>query len=60
MVGVDPGAGKIALVNPAGGAVRPYSVTTPEGREQLSRVKTGDYVTAVDTDVLIVSITPKN
>ncbi len=59
VVGVDPAAGKISVVNPAGGPVRTYSVTTPAGREQLSRVKTGDYLTAVDTDVLVVSIAPK-
>jgi len=56
---VDPAAGKISLVNPAGGPVRTYTVTTPEGREQLPRVKAGDYVTAIDTQVLVVSITPK-
>jgi hypothetical protein len=59
VTGVDPAAGTISLVNPAGGAVRTYSVTTPEGRGQLPRVKTGDSVTAIDTSVLVVSITPK-
>jgi len=56
---VDPAAGKVSLVNPAGGAVRTYTVSTPEGREQLPRVKPGDYLTAIDKEVLVVSITPK-
>jgi hypothetical protein len=55
----DPAAGKVSPVNPAGGAVRTYTVSTPEGREQLPRVKPGDYLTAIDKQVLIVSITPK-
>ena len=59
VTGVDTAAGKISVVNPAGGEVRTYSVATPEGREQLSRVKTGDYLTAIDTQVAVVSITPK-
>ena len=59
VVGVNPAAGTISLVNPAGGAVRTYNVTTPAGREQLPRVKAGDSLTAINTQVLVVSITPK-
>ena len=59
VVGVDAGAGTLSLVNPAGGQVRTYNVVTPEGRAQLPRVKTGDYLTAVDSLILVVSITPK-
>ena len=39
---VNPAASTISLVNPAGGEVRTFNVTTPEGRAQLPRVKTGD------------------
>lgn len=59
VVGVDAGAGTLSLVNPAGGQVRTYNVVTPEGRAQLPRVKTGDYLTAIDSLILVVSITPK-
>jgi hypothetical protein len=59
VVGVNPAAGTISLVNPAGGAVRTYNVTTPAGREQLPRVKAGDSLTAINTQVLVVAITPK-
>lgn len=56
---VDPAANTIALVNPASGPVRTYNVTTPAGREQLPRVKVGDNVTAINEQILVVSITPK-
>ncbi|MDI1286435.1 MAG: hypothetical protein PSV46_18765 [Reyranella sp.] len=59
VVGVDTAAGTLSLVNPGGGEVRTYSVTTPEGRAGLPRVKTGDYLTAIDSLILVVSIVPK-
>jgi hypothetical protein len=59
VVGVDVAGAKLSLVNPAGGEVRTFSVVTPEGRAELPRVKTGDYLTAIDSLVLVVSITPK-
>ena len=59
VTGVDPAAGKISVVNPAGGQVQTYSVTTQAGREQLPRVKPGDNLTAIDRDVLVMAITPK-
>lgn len=60
VTGVDVAGGKISVVNPAGGQIRTYSVPTPEGREQLPRIKTGDYLTAIDSQVAVVSITPKS
>lgn len=59
VTGVNASAGTISVVNPAGGEVRTYPVTTAEGRAQLSRVKTGDKLTAIDTQVLVVAVTPK-
>jgi hypothetical protein len=59
VVGVNPAGGTISLVNPSGGEVRTYNVTTPAGREQLPRVKIGDSLTAINTQVLVASITPK-
>ena len=56
---VDPNAGKISVVNPGGGEVRTYNVMTGEGRAQLPRVKPGDNLTAIDTQVLIMAVTPK-
>jgi hypothetical protein len=59
VTGVNAPAGTISIVNPTGGEVRTYNVTTPEGRAQLPRVKTGDKLTAINTQVLVVAITPK-
>lgn len=56
---VDPAAGTISLVNPAGGEIRTFSVATPEGRAQLPRVKPGDSLTAIDSQVAVIAITPK-
>ncbi|MFO1085545.1 MAG: hypothetical protein U1E21_13340 [Reyranellaceae bacterium] len=57
---VDVAAGTISVVNPAGGEVRTYNVTTQAARDQLPRVKPGDNLTAIDSQVLVVSITPKS
>jgi hypothetical protein len=59
VVGVNPAANTISLVNPAGGEVRTYNVTTQAGQQQLPRVKVGDSLTAINRQVLIISITPK-
>ncbi|MBX9946608.1 MAG: hypothetical protein K2Y40_21215 [Reyranella sp.] len=59
VVGVDPAAGRISLVNPAGGEVRTFGVSAAEARAQLPRIKNGDYLTAIDSTILVVSILPK-
>ena len=56
---VNPTAGTISLVNPAGGEIRTYNVSTPEGRAQLPRVKPGDSLTAINSSVAVIAITPK-
>jgi hypothetical protein len=59
VVAVNPTANTITLVNPNSGPVRTSDVTTPAGREQLPRVKPGDSLTAINSQVLVLSITPK-
>jgi hypothetical protein len=59
VVGVDPAANTITLVNPGGGAVRTHDVTTAAGRQQLSRVKRGDSLTEINSRLVVASITPK-
>jgi hypothetical protein len=59
VVSVDPTANTITLVNPGGGEVRTYDVTSEKGRQQLPRVKAGDSLTLIDTRLLVASITPK-
>jgi hypothetical protein len=58
-VAVDPAANTITLVNPNSGPVRTYNVTTQAGRDQLPRVKVGDSLTAINDQILVVSITSK-
>ncbi|MFN4017064.1 MAG: hypothetical protein ACK4JB_17130 [Reyranella sp.] len=59
VTGVNTSANTISLVNPNGGEVRTYNVVAAEGRAQLPRVKPGDRLTAIDTSVLVVAISPK-
>ena len=59
VVRVDPAANTITLVNPGGGEVRTYDVTTDAGRQQLPRVKQGDSLTELNSRVVVASITPK-
>jgi len=59
VVGVNPSAATLTLVDPNSGPVRTYNVVTQAGREQLSRVKVGDSLTAINSQVLVISIAPK-
>lgn len=59
VVRVDPAANTITLVNPGGGEVRTYDVTSEAGRQQLSRVKPGDSLTEINSRVMVASITPR-
>jgi hypothetical protein len=58
VVGVDPAAHRIELVNPSGGAVRSIAVVTPEGQQNLKLVKVGDTITAVISEALAVALDP--
>ena len=59
VVAVDPSANTMTLVNPGSGPVRTFNVTTQAGRDQLPRVKVGDRLTAINSQLLVLSITPK-
>ena len=59
VVRVDPAANTITLVNPGGGEVRTYDVTTDAGRQQLPRVKQGDSLTEINSQLVVAAITPK-
>lgn len=56
---VDAAGNRISLVDPAGGQVRTFPVDTAAGRENLSRVKPGDTLTAISSTIVAVSLTPK-
>ena len=59
VVGVDPNAGTLTLVDPDSGPLRTFKVTTQAGSEQLPRVKVGDGLTAINNQVLVISIGPR-
>jgi hypothetical protein len=59
VVGVDPAKNTITLVNPSGGEVRTYDITSDAGRQQLPRVKRGDSLTEINHRIGVVSIKPK-
>ena len=60
VVRVDPAANTITLVNPGGGEVRTYDVTTDAGRQQLPRVKQGDSLTELNSQLVVAAITPRS
>jgi hypothetical protein len=60
VVSADPAANTITLVNPGGGEVRTYNVTTEIGRQQLPRVKRGDSLTEINGQLVVASITPRS
>jgi hypothetical protein len=59
VVRTDVAGNTISLVDPAGGQIRTFDVRTPEGRSQLPRVKPGDKLTAVSTELLLIAVAPK-
>jgi hypothetical protein len=56
---VDAAAGKLSLVDPRGGQIHTFSVTNPDARADLSRVKPGDKLTSINSDIAAVSINLK-
>jgi hypothetical protein len=57
---VDPAANTISLVEPGGGQIRTFSVDSAAGRTNLPRVKPGDSLTSISSDIVAVSLTPKS
>ena len=58
VVGVNPGAHTISLVNPEGGEVRTVKVTDPENQSMLPSIKVGDNLTAVISEAVAVAVEP--
>ena len=59
VVRTDVAGNTISLVDPTGGQVLTFDVITTAGRTALPRVKPGDGLTAVDTQIAVITITPK-
>jgi hypothetical protein len=58
VVSVDPTLHTISLVDPSGGAIRTVNVVTPEGQQNMKRIKIGDTITAVITEAVLVAVEP--
>jgi hypothetical protein len=57
VVGVDPTAHTVSLVDPSG-AIRTINVVTPEGQQSMKLIKIGDTITAIITDAVLVGVDP--
>ena len=58
VVGVDPIAHTLQLINPSGGLIRTVDVVTPEGQQSMKLINVGDTITAVITEAIAVSVEP--
>jgi hypothetical protein len=58
VVGVDPLAHTLSLVDPSGGRVRTLHVTDPRALRALTRIKVGDTITAVASEAVAVAVDP--
>jgi hypothetical protein len=58
VVGVDPVAHTLQLVNPSGGMIRTVDVVTPEGQKAMNMIQVGDTITAVITEAVAVAVEP--
>jgi hypothetical protein len=59
VVSTNVSANTISLVNPAGGQVRTFDVRSPEGRAQLPNVKSGDKLTVISSELVVVAVSGK-
>ncbi len=58
VVGVDPVAHTVSLVDRSGGAVRTIDVVDPERQQQLVKINVGDTITAVISEAIAVAVEP--
>ena len=58
VVGVDPVAHTLQLINPSGGLIRTVDVVTPEGQRNMQMINVGDTITAVITEAIAISVEP--
>jgi hypothetical protein len=56
VVGVNPVAHTLALVDPTGGRIRTIHVTDPRALQSLTRIKAGDTITAVVSEDVAVAV----
>jgi hypothetical protein len=58
VVGVDPVAHTLQLIDPSGGLIRTVNVMSPEGQQSMRMIKVGDTISAVVSEALAVAVEP--
>jgi hypothetical protein len=58
VVGVNPAAHTLSLVDPAGGEIRTIAVRDPEYQQLLGTIKVGDTITAYVSEALVAAVEP--
>lgn len=58
VVGIDPLAHTLQLIDPSGGLVRTVDVVTPEGQQNMKLIKVGDTITAVISEAVAIAVEP--
>jgi hypothetical protein len=58
VVGVDPVAHTLQLIDPSGGLIRTVNVVTPEGQQSMKMINVGDTITAVITEAIAIAVEP--
>ncbi|MBK8210176.1 MAG: hypothetical protein IPK78_09520 [Rhodospirillales bacterium] len=58
VVGINPVAHTISLVDPSGGEVRTLNVKDPQYQQMMSSIKVGDTITAVISEALVAAVEP--
>lgn len=58
VVGINPVAHTISLVNPAGGEIRTLTVKNPQYQQMMSMIKVGDTITTVISEALVAAVEP--
>ena len=60
VVGIDPLAHTLQLIEPSGGLIRSVDVVTPQGQKNMKLIKVGDTITAVISEAVAISVEPAN
>jgi hypothetical protein len=58
VVGVNPAAHTLSLVDPAGGEISTIAVRDPEYQQLLGTIKVGDTITAYVSEALVAAVEP--
>jgi hypothetical protein len=58
VVGVNPTAHTLSLVDPAGGEIRTITVKDPQNQQMMGAIKVGDTITAVISEAIVATVEP--